>query len=80
MLKYTCPELNVRHAYLMEKHSATYDFSDFMPHITLSYDICDLNIATLPNIHDYLDTVVIVNEYSRELILDWASSILINKS
>lgn len=80
VLKYDCPELCIRHKYLMETHNATYDFPDFTPHITLSYDMCDVDIASLPNIHDYLDSICITYEYSRELIVDWNSTVLINKS
>jgi 2'-5' RNA ligase len=77
VLRYDCPELNERHAYLMEEHGATYD-PIFMPHITLSYDIGDLDITTLPDIHKYLNVILIVHEYSETLILDWPSTILID--
>ena len=80
LLKYDCPELCARHAYLMSTHNATYDFHDYVPHVTLSYDIGKLDISALPDVREYVKAIVIVNEYSRELILDWASTILINKS
>ena len=80
VLNYSCPELEERHRYLTEKHSAPYDFPDYITHVTLSYNIGDLDICTLPDIHSYVNSICIVNEYSRNLITNWSSTVLINKS
>lgn len=45
--KLDAPSLCDRHAHLMDEHGATYDFSEFKPHISLSYDIGDYDISKL---------------------------------
>ena len=39
VMLYDCPELVKRHKDLMTEHGATYDFEEYKPHITISYDI-----------------------------------------
>ena len=39
-----CPYLEERHKYLMKKYDLTYDYTKYLPHITLSYDIGDVEI------------------------------------
>lgn len=39
-----CPYLNERHKYLMKKYDLTYDYPEYIPHITVSYDIGDMEI------------------------------------
>ena len=34
-----CPELKSRHKYLMTKHRLEYDYDDYVPHVTICYDI-----------------------------------------
>jgi hypothetical protein len=74
VIKYDCPELKERHEYLMKKHDATFDFPDFTPHITLSYNIGDMDIDKLPSILDTLPVIHIAKEYQEDLDLDWAST------
>ena len=50
ILKIDCPELVARHKELMDEHEATYDYPVYQPHITLSYDIGDLDINDLPDV------------------------------
>jgi hypothetical protein len=63
--KLFCPDLEVRHRYLMAAHQATFDFPSFRPHITLSYtfngDIDDLPPIEFP--------IMLGNEYAEELEL-----------
>lgn len=37
-------DLSTHHDTIMDKYGATYDFDSYIPHITLSYDIGDLDI------------------------------------
>lgn len=72
VLRYDCPELEKRHKELMKMHNATYDFPDYKPHITLSYDIGDLDEKKLPDIGKYVDQIGIDEEYGEDLSLSWA--------
>lgn len=64
VIKLNCPRLYQRHHMIRAKHGATHDFETYIPHITLSYDIKDMDIAKLPN---FFDDIVIVGEYAEEL-------------
>jgi hypothetical protein len=72
VMKFTCDKLNARHEKLMKEHDATYDFPDYKTHITLSYDIGDMDETKLPDIKDAVKEIKIVEEYSEDLDLDWA--------
>lgn len=74
VLKYKCDDLVNRHLKLMSDHEATYDFDSFEPHVTLSYDIGDIEIDDLPQFSDYIDAINIVEEYGEELDLNWAKT------
>lgn len=73
VLKFSCPELVERHNELMDDHGATYDFPEYKTHITLSYDIGDMDESDLPDPCDTIKTIEIVKEYGEDLDLDWAS-------
>lgn len=62
-----CPPLVARHQALMLEHNATYPFSTYQPHVTLSYNVGDLDIESLPFFDGYVPHVVIVGEYKQEL-------------
>lgn len=66
VMKIKCPELEKRHEYLMKEHQATYDFPKYIPHITLSYDVGDLDTSNLSKIKDEL---YISHEYKEDLDL-----------
>jgi hypothetical protein len=51
VLKYNSIEVEKRHYNIRQKYGATYDFENFIPHVTLSYDIGDFDISTL-NVRD----------------------------
>ena len=74
VLEYDCDKLDDRHEELMEEHGATYDFPTYKTHITLSYDIGDLDIKDLPDITDTLHKIKIVSEYGENLDLDWSKT------
>lgn len=69
VLKLDCNWAVSRHKTLMTEHDALYDYPEFIPHITLSYDIGDIMIPKnkyLPN------TIFKINkEYSEDLKLEW---------
>ena len=60
-----CPELEERWKYLMDTHGATWDFPDYTPHTTLSYDVGDLDASRLNP--DDLGELVINHEFSEDL-------------
>lgn len=69
VIAYTCPKLKAEHERIMKEYDATYDFPEYIPHITLSYDIGDfdtskIDLSTFPEIE-------IVEEYVTDLVLDW---------
>lgn len=72
VLKFKCDKLSQRHKDLMKEHDATYDFPDYKPHITLSYDIGDMDEKELPDVSKFLSKIKIVSEYGEDLDLDWA--------
>ena len=59
----TSPELVVRHMQLKRAHGVVHDYLIYQPHITLSYDIGDLDVESLPNINKFINEAVIVEEY-----------------
>lgn len=74
VLKYKCDTLSKRHEQLMKENDATYDFPEYTPHITLSYDIGDMDIEDLPDVTKFLGTIKIVSEYGEDLDLDWGKT------
>jgi len=71
VLTYDCPELIDRHNALMKEHGATFDYDEFKPHVTLSYDVGrEFDTKKLP-VADIGD-INVIDEYSEELNLDWA--------
>lgn len=71
VLEFDCPELTKRHEDLRKKHNAPFDHKEFLPHVTLSYDVGDLKVDDLP---DYESDLVMNHEYSMPLQDDWAKS------
>lgn len=71
VLPFECKELYQRHKDLMKEHKATWDYDDYKPHITLSYDIGDdFDTDTLPH---FSKPIEITEEYSTPLDLNWTS-------
>ncbi len=46
-LVFDSPELSKRHDELMKEHEATWDYPEYIPHVTLSYDASNVNIEDL---------------------------------
>ncbi|KKL86355.1 hypothetical protein LCGC14_1945580 [marine sediment metagenome] len=69
VLQYDSPELIARHNELKKEHGATHDFDEFKPHVTLSYDIGDLDISKLDP--KSIGDINIVSEFGGDLDLDF---------
>jgi len=67
----TAPDMCKRHKELMDEHGATYDFDEYKPHITLSYDIGDLDVDKLPEIKDTVKEIDAVEEYGEDIKDEW---------
>lgn len=68
------PELVKRHKYLMNKHpEATWDYDEYIPHVTLSYNAGDFNIGTL-NVAD-IGPLSIIEEYGADIEPDWEKNL-----
>lgn len=67
MLKLASDLLSDRHYMLREQFDATHDFEEYIPHITLSYDIGDFDVSKLPDIRAVLPDLYIVSEFNEEL-------------
>lgn len=65
-------EMNKRHKEIMKDHKATYDYDEYKPHVTLSYDCGDFDIKSI-DISKELPSIEFSDEYSNDLELDWAS-------
>jgi len=65
VLKLKCPELVARHKALMKEYpEATYDYDKFKVHVTISYNIGEMDIKNLPEIKQSL---MLVSEYTNPL-------------
>jgi len=69
VLKVKSDWLLKRHEYLMTVHDATYDYPEYIPHITLSYDLGDMPEPQFPQ--DIKKQFRLVEEYVEELKLEW---------
>ncbi len=47
VLTISCPGLTARHKELMDEHDATYDFDDYKPHVSFSYNFGDSAVDSL---------------------------------
>lgn len=66
VIKLDCNYLEDRHKYLMGKYELTYDYPEYIPHITLSYDIGEM---ILPKNVEFPKFFRISSEYQEELDL-----------
>ena len=70
VLELKCPEFVARHKELMKQYpEATYDYDEFKVHVTLSYNIGDMDIKELPEIKQSL---MLVSEYTNPIDDTWA--------
>jgi hypothetical protein len=69
VVKLTAPALVKRHKEIMKEHEATYDYAEYIPHLTLSYNCKEFDIKKF-DISKLLDTLEIDEEYDEELDFD----------
>ena len=69
VLKLKSDYLENRHKYLMDKLDATYDYPEYIPHITLSYDIGEMEQPKFPE--DMRKELLLNREYVEDLKLEW---------
>ena len=65
---YDCDKIEKRHKEIRKEHGATHDFPEYIPHVSLSYDIGKFDVDTL-NIDDIGD-IFIDEEFTEDLDLD----------
>lgn len=72
--KLSCPFLHQKHQETLQA-GANYDYEEYKPHITLSYDVGEVSQERLKELSDkYAGTRVFINdEYDSPLEDDWAS-------
>lgn len=68
VMKLDCPELIKRHEELMQEYEFTYDYDEYVPHVTLSYDCGDFEIEDFDG---ELPQVTFISEYVEDLELLW---------
>jgi len=83
VIKLDSPDLANRHKELMKKHNATYDYPEYIPHITLSYDI--EGYMSLFEIKEKFTKLLpeklhIVSEYVEDLDLEWKDKVKSNSN
>lgn len=74
VVKLSSQDLINRHETLMEEHQASYDFPEYIPHITLSYDVGDLKVEDIDS--EFIDKLkemdfTITYEYYEPLNTNW---------
>lgn len=72
VLIYPCEWLSSRWKELMEEHDATWDFPDFTPHVTLSYNVGEWQPDQKVVHFASRKPIVIVEEYSSDLDEDYS--------
>jgi 2'-5' RNA ligase len=70
VLKVMSPELEARHKEIMDNYGASYDHDKYTPHVTLSYNIGDFDIAKMGKVGD-MEELEAVEEYEQPLDLDF---------
>ena len=69
--KLFAPALIKRHLELMSNHDLTYDYPEYKPHITISYDVGDDFDVNMLDASD-IGKMYTAYEYKEDLELDWA--------
>ena len=67
VMKLNAPSIAERHKQLMAEHGATYDYTVYIPHITLSYDYTDNSTLGIPA---FPHEIVLGYEYVEDLDLE----------
>ena len=70
VMKLNAPSVAARHLKLMSEHGATYDYPEYLPHITLSYDY---DMPQAVGITPFPHNIILGEEYVEDLNLDWSA-------
>jgi hypothetical protein len=70
VMKLSAPGVTARHLKLMAEHGATYDYPEYLPHITLSYDY---DMPRAVGIAPFPHNIILSEEYVEDLNLDWSA-------
>ena len=62
VLIFKCKALDDRHDLIVQENQSKHYYPQYISHITLSYDIGDLRIDSLPNVTDYISKIIILGE------------------
>lgn len=68
VMRLYCPRLNDMHNSLMDKHELSYDFDEYKPHMTISYDI---KLFDWEKLSQFNSPIEFVNFYDDEIDEDW---------
>lgn len=74
VIKLDSEDLINRHKELMKEHDASYDFPEYVPHVTLAYDVNDFKVSDISEeMYDEFSKLnyEIVFEYGEVLNTDW---------
>lgn len=70
VLELDCDEILKRHQFIMDKFGATYDYPEYKPHVSLSYDIGDFDIKKLGDVKD-IPNLYANKEYTDDINPNW---------
>lgn len=73
VLKLNCKALIDKHKKLMKEHDLSYDYDEYIPHITVSYDIGDFDLSKIKDIKLPKD-LSIKEVYVNRIIKSWRSN------
>lgn len=69
VIELDAPGLVMRHKALMKQHNAVYDYDEYIPHITISYD-SDIDVGTLSKDYFAKTKFIPETEYKEDLELE----------
>lgn len=72
VVKLNSPDMVKRHKQLMKEHKASFDYDEYKPHITLSYDVGkDFTLDKISKLKDSVGSIQAVEEYYEPLKDNW---------
>lgn len=74
VLTLNCAEAHTLHNYYRSVHKATFDYEDYTPHITISYEVPD-DFVLSDDVIDSFSIVTFNKEMVSELDLSWKSKV-----
>ena len=71
VVKLKSADLKNRHEEIMDEHKATYDFDEYVPHVTLCYDCGDFDETEHSIKNQFQEPLEFDEEYYEDLDLNW---------